>query len=189
MTDNGHYSTEEQWAAFRDAVYSTAYEHLGPATRRNQDWFDGNDEEIQALLSEKNISGSEHTRTTPRPKRRKKVVYGPQSSGCSPLLTTNGTQLLTEEKHILEKWAEHFDQVLNRPASINDEAVACEPEVEINQDLDNYPTEEEVRKAIKKLSCVKAPVSDAIPAEVYKAGGPVMLLKLTKLFQFFIRVL
>jgi len=46
-------SLEEQWVAFRDAVYSIALEHLGPASRRNQDWFDENDEEIQALRSEK----------------------------------------------------------------------------------------------------------------------------------------
>ena len=28
---------EEQWTAFRDTVYSTTFEHLGPATRRSQD--------------------------------------------------------------------------------------------------------------------------------------------------------
>ncbi|XP_059838461.1 craniofacial development protein 2-like [Hypanus sabinus] len=48
-----HTSIEEQWMAFRDAVYSTALKNLGPAIRRYQDWFDENDEEIQALLSEK----------------------------------------------------------------------------------------------------------------------------------------
>lgn len=30
-------SIEDQRSAFRDVVYSTAYEHLEPATRRNQD--------------------------------------------------------------------------------------------------------------------------------------------------------
>ena len=45
------------------------------------------------------------------------------------------------------------------------------------------PSMEEVSKAIKQMSSGKAPGSDAIPAEVYKAGGPVMLQKLTKLFQ------
>jgi len=91
--------------------------------------------------------------------------------------------LLTEKKQILERWAEHFNQVLNCPADINDEAITRLPQKEINQDLDNLPTEEEVTKAIKQLSCGKAPGSDAIPAEVYKAGGPVMVQKLTELFQ------
>ena len=53
-------SIEEQWTAFRDAVYTTALEHLGPVTRRNQDWFDENDEEIRALLTEKHQQYREH---------------------------------------------------------------------------------------------------------------------------------
>ncbi|KAL8590160.1 hypothetical protein ACOMHN_010355 [Nucella lapillus] len=42
----------------------------------------------------------------------------------------------------------------------------CLPQMEINLDLDNIPTEEDIRKAIKELSCGKAPGSDAFPAEV-----------------------
>lgn len=49
-----------------------------------------------------------------------KTVYRPQPSGSSPLLSADETQLLTEKKQILEKWAEHFDQHLNHPAKIND---------------------------------------------------------------------
>ena len=37
-------------------------------------------------------------------------------------------------------------------------------------------------KAIKLLSSGKAPGSDAIPAEIYKAGGPLVAEKLTELF-------
>ena len=227
ITQDGQDRTEEQWAAFRDAVYSTASEHLGPATRKNQDWFDENDDEIQALLSEKHqllrvhqndptsqakkdafvsarrkvqkklremqdawyskkaeeIQGYADSHDTKRFYDALKTVYGPQPSGSSPLLTADGTQLLTEKKQILGRWAEHFNQVLNRSAEINDEAIARLPQVEINPDLDKLPTEEEVREAIKLLSCGKAPGSDAIPAEVYKAGGPVMMQKLTELFQ------
>ncbi|XP_005102894.1 uncharacterized protein LOC101847595 [Aplysia californica] len=40
-------------SAFRDTVYSTALEHLGPTVRRNQDWFDENNESIEAILNEK----------------------------------------------------------------------------------------------------------------------------------------
>ena len=51
-----------------------------------------------------------------------KTVYGPQSSGTTPLLSTDGTSLLTDKEAILKSWAEHFDGVLNRSSSINDEA-------------------------------------------------------------------
>ena len=52
-----------------------------------------------------------------------KTVYGPQSSGTTPLLSADGTSLLTDKEAILQRWAEHSDRVLNRPSSINDEAI------------------------------------------------------------------
>ena len=43
-----------------------------------------------------------------------KTVYGPQSSGTTPLLSADGTSLLTDKEAFLKRWAEHFDGVLNR---------------------------------------------------------------------------
>ena len=100
-----------------------------------------------------------------------KTIYGPQSSGTSSLLSEDGTSLLTDKEAILNRWAEHFDGVLNRPSSINDEAINKLPQVECNPLLDELPTVTETVKAIKLLSSGKAPGSDAIPAEIYKAGG------------------
>ena len=56
-----------------------------------------------------------------------KTVYGPQSSGTTPLLSAGGTSLLTDKEAILKKWAEHFDSVLNRPSSISDDAITGLP--------------------------------------------------------------
>ena len=111
-----------------------------------------------------------------------KTVYGPQSSGTTPLLKADGTSLLTDKEVILKRWAEHFDGVLNRPSSINEEAINRLPQVECNPLLDELPTVSETVKAIKLLSSGKAPGSDAIPAEIYKAGGPPVAEKLTELF-------
>ena len=44
---------EENWTVFRDTVHSSAMDSLGPVSRKHQDWFDENDEEIQGLLEEK----------------------------------------------------------------------------------------------------------------------------------------
>ena len=52
-----------------------------------------------------------------------KTVYGPQSSGTTPLLSADGTSLLTDKEAILKRWAEHFESVLNRPSSINGDAI------------------------------------------------------------------
>ena len=105
-----------------------------------------------------------------------KTVYGPQSSETTPLLSADGTSLLTDKEAILKRWAEHFDGVLKRPLSISDEAINRLPQV------DELPTVSETVKAIKLMSSGKAPGSDAIPAEIYKAGGPPVAEKLTELF-------
>ena len=113
-----------------------------------------------------------------------KTVYGPHSSGTTPFLSADGTSLLTDKEAILKKWAEHFDSVLNRSSSINDVAVNRLPQVECNLLLDRFPTVSETVKAIKLLSSGKAPGSDEIPAEIYKAGGTPVAKKMTELFHF-----
>ena len=112
-----------------------------------------------------------------------KAVYGPQPSGSSPLLSADRSALLTDKKQILERWADHFNSVLNRPAAINDEAIARLPQLAINQELDVPPSNEEVNKAIKQMTSGKAPGPDAIPAELYKMGGEAISSQLTSLFQ------
>ena len=44
---------EENWTVFRDTIHSSAMDSLGLVSRKHQDWFDENDEEIQGLLDEK----------------------------------------------------------------------------------------------------------------------------------------
>ena len=78
--------------------------------------------------------------------------------------------------------AEHFDSVLNRPSSSNDEAINRLPQVKCNPPLHEFPTVSETVKAMKLLSSCKAPGVDAIPAEIYNAVGPPVAEKSTELF-------
>ena len=80
-----------------------------------------------------------------------KTIYSPQSSGTTLLLSADRTSLLTDKEAILERWAEHFDSVLNRPSSINYEAINRLPQLECNPLLDELPTVSETVKAIKLL--------------------------------------
>ena len=97
-------------------------------------------------------------------------------------LSADGTSLLTDKKAILKRWAEHFDNVLNRPSSINDDAINRLQQVECNLLLDEFPTVSDTVKVIKLLSSGKASGSDAIPAEIYKAGGTPVATKMKELF-------
>ncbi|BHF84986.1 hypothetical protein SprV_1002814100 [Sparganum proliferum] len=112
-----------------------------------------------------------------------KSVYGPPTKGTAPLLSADGSTLLTEKTQILQRWAEHFRGVLNRPSAISDAAIDRLPQVETNADLDLPPSLQETIRAVQQLSSGKAPGSDAIPAEVYKHGGPQLMDHMTVLFQ------
>ncbi|BHF57503.1 hypothetical protein SprV_0100044500 [Sparganum proliferum] len=69
-----------------------------------------------------------------------KAICGIPSKGTAPLLSFNGSTLLAGKSRILERWAEHFRSVLNRPSTISDVAVDRPPlQVETNNDLDLPP--------------------------------------------------
>ena len=72
---------------------------------------------------------------------------------------------------ILERWTEHFNSVLNRPSSIDEDVINRLSQIECNIPLDQFPTVMETRKSVQQLQSSKAPGADAIPAEVCKAGG------------------
>ena len=50
----GQATIEEDWVVLRYKIHDTAFQLLGPTTRKPQDWFDENDEEIKEMLAEKN---------------------------------------------------------------------------------------------------------------------------------------
>ena len=216
---------EENWTVFHKTVLSSAASTLGHPSRKHQDWFDENDDEIQRLLEEKHRLLKAHQDDTSSVSKKAaysnicktvqtklrdmqdswlrkkteeiqsfadrkdmkkfhdalKTIYGPKSSGATTLLSADGNTLLTDKEAILERWAEHFNSVLNRPSSINQDAIDRLPQIECNVLLDEFPTVTETRKAVQQLSSGKAPGADAIPAEVYKAGGLPMAEKLTEL--------
>ncbi|BHF79084.1 hypothetical protein SprV_0602220100 [Sparganum proliferum] len=112
-----------------------------------------------------------------------KAVYDPPTKGRAPLLSADGSTLMTEKTKILQRWAEHFRGVLKRPFAISDITIDRLPQVETNVDIDLPPSLQETIRAVQQLSSGKAPGSDAIPAEVYKHGGPQLMDHLSALFQ------
>ena len=112
-----------------------------------------------------------------------KEFYAPAISGPPPVLSAGGSTLIPDKEKILERLAEHFENVLSRPSAIKDEAIDWLPQVLFHVTLDAEPVFEEIRKASHLLSCDKAPGADSIHAEVYKEGGTALTEKLHQLFQ------
>ena len=92
-----------------------------------------------------------------------KTVYDPKSYGVTPLLSADGSTLLTDKDAILERWTEHFNSVLNRPSSVSDNDINRLPHIECNVLLDEFTTVTETRRAIQHLPSGKALGADAIP--------------------------
>ncbi|BHF78932.1 hypothetical protein SprV_0602204900 [Sparganum proliferum] len=101
-----------------------------------------------------------------------KAVYGLPIKGTAPLLSADSSTLLTEKTQILQRWAEHFRGVRNRPFTISEATIARLPQVGTNADLDLPPFLHQTIRVVQQLFGGKAPGSDAIPVEIYKHGGP-----------------
>ncbi|KAL8577827.1 hypothetical protein ACOMHN_054577 [Nucella lapillus] len=68
-----------------------------------------------------------------------KAVYKPPGSAMMPIRTTDGT-LLTEKTQILEHWTAHFNQLLNKTSTVNDQAIQDIPQRPLIHTLDDPPT-------------------------------------------------
>ncbi|KAL1277225.1 hypothetical protein QQF64_023898 [Cirrhinus molitorella] len=145
--------------------------------RKHQDWFDEYDEEIKALLAEKHHLHRAHQNdplSIAKENAFKNTVQSKlhkmQDSWPVPKQMKSRSLLIEMMSNCSTRWAEHFQFILNRPSSINDEAIDRIPQVDINHSLDIPPSVTETLEAISQLSTGKAPGSDTIPAEVYKAA-------------------
>nr|VZI48237.1 unnamed protein product [Spirometra erinaceieuropaei] len=83
---------------------------------------------------------------------------------------------------ILQRLAEQFRGVLNRPSNISDTAIARPPHVKTNANLHLPPSLHETIRAVQQLCSGKTPASDASSAEVYKHDGPQFMEHLAALF-------
>ena len=101
-----------------------------------------------------------------------KTVYGPTTSGCSPLLSADGKTLIKDQEGLLKRWTEHFSSLLNRPSTVDPDAINQIPQQPLLDDLDAPPTLDEIKKALSKTNSGRASGKDSIPAEIFKAAGP-----------------
>ena len=110
-----------------------------------------------------------------------KAVYGPKYKATSSIKSKDGV-LLTEPEQIRDRWAEHFNGVLNQNSNFDMSVLEEVPQWDVNHSLDTLPTLDEVLKSISQLTCGKSPGDDGIPPDIYKYGGPAVAKRLLDLF-------
>ena len=109
-----------------------------------------------------------------------KKLCGKYSRPEVPVKDRNNARLIGQEAQ-LQRWAEHFQELLNRPSP--DEPPDVQPAdtgLDINCDA---PTREEIAKAISKLNNGKAAGPDYVPAEALKADTKLSVEALSHLFE------
>ena len=86
----------------------------------------------------------------------------------TPVRSADGKRLLKNEDEILQRWAEHFRQLLNHINPTDPTVLQELPDLTPAAQLDEPPSFQEVFQAVKHLKNKKAPGEDCIPAEIYK---------------------
>ncbi|VDM03512.1 unnamed protein product [Schistocephalus solidus] len=84
-----------------------------------------------------------------------KAIYGPCIKGTAPLLSPDGTTLMTEKSQILKCRTEHFRSVLNCSSAISEAAIDRPPQVNTNNDLDLSPSLPETLRACNRFPAGK----------------------------------
>ena len=98
-------------------------------------------------------------------------VYGPCSSSVSPIRSADGSILHKDPKGILNRWREHFDELLNRESLVDQSFLDKIPQRDIKWIMNTPPTFVEVSEAICALKLGKAPGRDGIAPEMLRFGG------------------
>ena len=158
----------------RNQSTADAYHHARKAARarlsvmKNKCWLQ-KAEQLQLAADQHNSSGFY---------QGLKEVFGPSVRTIAPLQSVDNSRLLYGRREVLTRWGQHFASILNHPTFISQEAidsideqpdlvVACEP-----------PSNNEINKAIRKMSRNRSPGADGLPAEIFQHGGELLLFKL-----------
>ncbi|BHF79661.1 hypothetical protein SprV_0702278300 [Sparganum proliferum] len=109
-----------------------------------------------------------------------KAIYGPPAKGSAPLLSADGSTLLTEKMQKFGRTLPRRPQPLLRYLRRRHRPLAASGDQRGSRPPAISPGNHQGRAADLRRD---APGSDAIPAEIYKHGGPQMMERLTALFQ------
>ena len=110
-------------------------------------------------------------------------VYGPSSFSITPLKSKDNKHLIRDPLGILNRWKEHFDDLLNKPSEFNSELVESIPTKPVEDALGDEIAAQEVEEAVQKLNSGKSPDMNGLLAEFFHCVGPVFMGRLTTLLQ------
>ena len=106
-----------------------------------------------------------------------KAVYGPTHQVQSPLRSSDGQNLFTDNTSILACWSEHFQTLFSANRAVQVTAINRVPQLSPIEALDEPPTLEEL--TVDQLKSHKAAGVDGIPPEIWKQGVRLIMSSFT----------
>ena len=98
-------------------------------------------------------------------------VYGPQPWRTTQVVAEDGTTVLKEKEKTLNRFAQHFVQLLNVPGTVDITVLDDFPDIPADKELGSVPSHNELSASISFTKENKTPGCCGIPAEVCKLGG------------------
>ena len=92
-------------------------------------------------------------------------TFGPKPRGLIQLKAPDGESVSQGKDKIWDRSADHFDQVLNNPSDLAEEAKEALVQRPVVSSLDEPPILDELMASIRSTQDGKAPGGDEIPAE------------------------
>ena len=95
----------------------------------------------------------------------------PKDKGPVQLKSIDRMETFFDSMIVVARWSQHSQKLLNVPGDIDHKALDNIPQGIIKTSLGEFPTMDEMAKAIAGLKDGKSAGGDGIPAEAWKHGG------------------
>ncbi|XP_076067687.1 uncharacterized protein LOC143040480 [Oratosquilla oratoria] len=175
---------EEHWNQLKVAILDTCKETIGYKTKKHQEWFDENDEQLKQLIDKKRkafIASQNDQRSSAKRKQHQECKAKVQK------ITRNlKNQWWRDKAKEIQQLADANDSrgFFSATKAIFGPSSPTEKQGRFNRykySLSDLPTLVEVKEAINTLKNNKVAGLDGIPAEIYKIGGSLLHYQLHQL--------
>eukprot|EP00061_Rhincodon_typus_P014774 g42057.t1 len=160
LQDSNSFSSTLKAAIIRARKISVSH-----STRKHQDWFDENGQQIQEVMSQDHMT----------------ITFGPNTQGPTLPLAMDGVTHTKDKETIKQSWGKHFRHLLSQGSVIDPSVFEHIPLHATCRKLSNTPALHKVEKAVSQLKNNKAAGADGIPAEALKCRNKELLLQLCSL--------